>query len=594
MNSVLEHRGPDDYGIYTNSLVSLGHRRLSIIDVSKKGHQPMFYSHKNKKVAIVFNGEIYNFLELKQDLTKKGYKFQSETDTEVILASYIEYGAKCVDKFNGMWAFGIYDLKEEKLFLSRDRFGKKPLYYYLDETKLIFSSEIKSILKHDIKPKLNKDSIDFYLSLGFIPAPYSIYKDIFKLESSQNLIYDLKSKKVNKYFYYTLPGYNPVYNKEQLIQEGRELFKESVRLRLISDVPLGAFLSGGLDSSAVVAQMADYVDITKLNTFSIGFEGDFDESQYSKLMQDTLGTILHHKYFKEKAFKKLIETGEIFHYYDEPFSEHSMFPTYILSKLARKYVTVSLSGDGGDEIFAGYPRYKIAAQLTLINKFPKSIRKIFLKLLNRFNISKTYSIKQGLNLSLLSPENFYSEARPEIYTPKITKKILKEKMKYCLKLSKGDLIEAVRLMDILFYTLPDRFLLNVDRASMSHSLEVRCPFLDYRLLEYSSKIPSKWKCNSFNTKILMRKLLKGIIPEEIIKREKVGFTPPLTEWVSGPEYTNEIGVALRELYREKIIMKKWHKFYKRIINNQDKISKNYKIRLFLLWKWYKYWILDRP
>lgn len=588
MNNSLKHRGPDGEGTYFGKGVSLGHRRLAIIDLSEKGKQPMSYFHKGRKVIIIYNGEVYNFLEIKKELEEKGYKFKSKTDTEVILASYFEWGFDCVNKFNGMWAFCIYDLNKKILFLSRDRFGKKPLYYFYKK-KFIFSSELKGILQHKIKPKLNSDSVDLYLSLGFIPAPYSIYKDISKLEASQNLIYNLKSGKIKKYFYYSLPKYNPIYDKKQLIEEGRALLKDSARLRLISDVPLGAFLSGGLDSSAVVAQMSDYVDLTKLNTFSIGFEGKFDESKYSKLMKNTLGTIHHHKYFKEDNFKKFLEKGEIFYYYDEPFSEHSMFPTSSLSKLARKYVTVSLSGDGGDEIFAGYPRHKIAAQLILIKKFPKSIRKFSLKLLSKLKIPKTDSIKQGLNLSLFSPENFYSEARPEIYKPKITKKILKEKMKYCLKLSDGDLTEAVRLMDILIYTLPDRFLLNVDRASMSHSLEVRCPFLDYRFLEYSSKIPSKWKCNIINTRILMREILNGIIPDEIIKRKKVGFTPPLIDWINKPEYTCDMNLALEELYNKKIISKEWSEFYKDIIKKQDKISNGFKIRLFLLWKWSLYW-----
>jgi asparagine synthase (glutamine-hydrolysing) len=582
MNNSLKHRGPDGEGTYFGKKVSLGHRRLAVIDLSEKGKQPMSYFNKGKKVIIVYNGEVYNFLEIKKELEEKGYKFKSKTDTEVILASYFEWGFDCVNKFNGMWAFCIFDLRKNILFLSRDRFGKKPLYYFYDKKKFIFSSELKGILKHKINKKINRESVDLYLSLGFIPAPYSIYKDISKLEASQNLIYNLKSGKIKKYFYYSLPEYNPIYDKKQLIEEGRTLLKDSVRLRLISDVPLGAFLSGGLDSSAVVTQMSDYVDLTKLNTFSMGFEGKFDESKYSKLMKNTLGTIHHHKYFKEENFKEFLDGGKIFYYYDEPFSEHSMFPTSSLSKLVRKYVTVSLSGDGGDEVFGGYPRYKINEQLEILRKIPKDIRKILIKLTKG-------KIKEGIRLSLKNKEEFYSEARPEIYKPKITKKILKEKMKYCLKLSDGDLTEAVRLMDIFIYTLPDRFLLNVDRASMSHSLEVRCPFLDYRFLEYSSKIPSKWKCNIFNTRIIMREILKGTIPDEIIKRKKAGFTPPLINWINKPEYTNDMKLALEELYNKKIIDKEWYEFYKDTIKKQDKISKGFKIRLFLLWKWYLYW-----
>jgi len=589
MNNSLKHRGPDAEGEYLDKKISLGHRRLSIIDLSKKANQPMNYDHNNKKVIIVYNGEIYNFKELRDDLGKKGYKFASNSDTEVILASYLEYGFECVKKFNGMWAFCIYDLKKNIIFLSRDRFGKKPLYYFFDEKKFIFSSELKGILKHKITPEIKKESIDLYLSLGFIPAPYSIYKNIYKLEASQNLIFDLSNHEINKYFYYHIPEYFPIKNKKELIRQGKALLKNAVKLRLVSDVPLGAFLSGGIDSSSIVAQMSDFIDLKNLNTFSIGFEGKYDESTYSKLMKNLLKTKHHHEYFSEKDFNYVLDKEKLFYYYDEPFSEQSMFPTFNLSKLTRKYVTVALSGDGGDEIFSGYSRYKIAKQLEFIRKLPLFIRKLLLKVTSLSKKGFLKNLEEGLKLSLLPLKKFYSESRTYIYKPEITKKILDEKMSYCLNLTKNNLPEAVRLMDIIFYTLPDRFLLNVDRASMSNSLEVRCPFLDYRLLEYSMKIPSKWKLSLFDTKIILKDILKKILPNKILKRKKVGFTPPLIEWINKSEYTSEIKKARDVLYKEKIINREWKEFYNNVIDKKDDLSKNYKIRLFLLYKWWEYW-----
>lgn len=589
MSSFLIHRGPNSEGVYSDKNCSLSHKRLSIIDLSKKANQPMEYSYKRKKAIIVYNGEIYNFKEIKKDLIKKGYKFKTDSDTEVILASYFEYGEDCVKKFNGMWAFCIYDINKKILFLSRDRIGKKPLYYYSNKKKFIFSSEIKGILNHNLNFKLDKNSIDLYLSLGFIPSPYSIYQNISKLEPRQNLIYDLNKKSLKKYYYYDYPKYSPIYNKKELIKQGKNLLKNSVKLRLISDVPVGAFLSGGLDSSIIVSQMSDFMNLNNLNTFSIGFSGKYDESQYSNLIKNFFNTKHHSKYFAEKDFQNLLEKKNIFYYYDEPFSEHSMFPTFELSELTKKYVTVSLSGDGGDEIFGGYPRYQIARQLEFLKKIPKILREIMLFIFGNLPILNKTKIKEGLNLSLYSKKEFYSKARDYIYKPEITKKILEEKMQYCLELSKNNLSEAVRLMDIIFYTLPDRFLLNIDRASMANSLEIRCPFLDYRFLEYSMKIPVKLKVSKTKTKILMREIIKEDIPKKILNRKKAGFTPPLIDWINKPFYLDKLKNILEELYTKKIIDKNWYDFYNKILEKNEDIFKFYKIRLFLLWKWAKYW-----
>jgi len=585
MNNSLKHRGPDAEGSYFDKNLSLGHRRLSILDLSKKGSQPMTYANKKKSAIIVFNGEIYNYQEIRKVLQKKGYKFKSNSDTEVILASYLEWGFDCVNKFNGMWAFCIYDKQKNILFLSRDRLGQKPLYYYFNEGKFIFSSEIKGILQHKIKKEFSKDAIDLYFSMGFIPSPYSIYKNIYKLEARQNLIFDLGNKKIKKSYYFDYLEYKPIYDKGALIQEGKDLIKSATKYRLIADVPTGAFLSGGIDSSTVVSEIVKNLGRKHLTTYSIGFEEKYDETPYIEIMQKVLSVKHNHKYFQKGDFEEILK--KIFYFYDEPLCDPSMFPTFMLSKFARESLTVALSGDGGDEMFGGYPRHKMASQMELIRKMPVPLREILIKLLA---FKKMGKLSEGLRLSLLPAEDFFSEARIDIYKPEIYKKISKNNFKECLKLSKGDLTEATILMDRYFNTMGDNYLAKVDRASMAFSLEVRSPFLDYRFLEYASKIPSKWKASKFNEKILLKEIIKGLIPDKIINRKKKGFTPPIEKWLLKKKYQKQLDYAVNDLFNKKIIDENWVKFYKeRILGKKDQIAKTYQIRLFLFYGWWKYW-----
>lgn len=588
MNNSLRHRGPDAGGILIKKGVSLGHRRLSIIDLSKKASQPMKYSHKGNEVVIVFNGEIYNFLEIKKELEKKGYKFKSHSDTEVILASYIEWGQECVKRFNGMWAFCVYDIKKNILFLSRDRIGKKPIYYHIDNKKFIFSSELKGILKHDINRGLSKEAIDLYFSLGFIPSPYSVYKNIFKIEARQNLIYDLKKKKVDKYYYYRYPEYAPKKDKTKLITEGKALLEEATKKRLISDVPLGAFLSGGLDSSAVVYFMKKEIG-DKLNTFSIGFEGKYDESKEAKKIAKEFQTNHHHRYFHESDFKRILK--EIFYYYDEPLADASIFPTFFLSEFAKKGLTVALSGDGGDEVFGGYPRYSIGRQMEFLREIPPILRKCFLAVIPKKRIPLVLKrFREGIRLSLLKKEELYSEAREEVYKPEVYKKLVLNKFSEALKLSKDNLTEAIIIMDRYFNTLADNYLVKVDRASMANSLEVRSPFLDYRLIEFASKIPVEHKSSLSQGKILFREMMKDILPREIVNKKKTGFTPPIEDWLLKSEYDKELKEALEKLYAKRLISGEWREFYlKEVFNNKEQLHKVYRVRLYLFYKWAKYW-----
>ncbi|MBD3249389.1 asparagine synthase (glutamine-hydrolyzing) [Candidatus Woesearchaeota archaeon] len=616
MNEVIEHRGPDDNGSYTDKGVSLGQRRLSILDLSNAGHQPTFYSKEtgafseifNKEeynkflrgrlksiTSIVFNGEIYNFKELRSELSGKGYSFNTKTDTEVILAGYIEWGTECVKKFNGMWSFCIHDHEKNIFFCSRDRLGQKPFYYYLKDGKFIFASELKSILEYkDLglgeEYNINKDALDLYFSLGFIPSPYSIYKDVYKLEPRYNMIFDLEKKELKKWEYYEIDGYDPVYDKKEIIEEGKNILRDATRLRMIADVPVGAFLSGGLDSSVVVGAMKDFTDLSNLNTFSIGFEGKFDESEYIHIAKDYFGTKHHHRYFKEDDFQNLV--GKYASIYDEPLGDYSCFPTYDVSRMARKNVTISLSGDGGDEMFGGYNVHVLGKRMEIIRKIPWIFRKIGAKIPSRKNLNSYQSLfllKEAFRLSLSPKENIYSDALPDLgFKPKVYNEWTKKNMKYCLEKSKGNLGEAMRLNDLLFNTLPDNFLVKVDRASMANSLEVRSPFLDYRFIEFSQKIPSRWKTSLFKTKKIMRDIIKDIVPEKIVKRGKQGFTPPLERWILNEKYEKDLNNALE--YVKKLSLDAYEFYLNKALKEDNTMYNIYKIRLFLFGKWYEKWI----
>ncbi len=594
MNDAIKHRGPDDSGIFADNNVTLGHQRLSIIDLSSAGHQPFVYNHKNRKVVIVFNGEIYNFQEIKMDLEAKGYKFFSKSDTEVLLASYLEWGYECVNHFNGMWAFVIYDTGNKIFFCSRDHTGKKPLYYYNQNEKFIFSSELKGILTSNDsiarEDNIDPQALGLYFSLGFIPAPYTIYKNIFKLEARQNLVFDLTNKSIRKWYYYEIPEYKPVYDKRKLIEEGRALLKDAVRLRLISDVPVGAFLSGGLDSSAIVGEMSAFVKLKNLHTFSVGFEGKYDETPYIELVKDYYGTIHHHVMFKEKDFEQLIDIYAWI--YDEPFGDFSGFPAYDISKIAKQYVTVVLSGDGGDEIFGGYPTYVNGRRMELIRKLPKWLRTAGSRIpakKNLNNLTSLYALQEAFKISLYPYEQYYAVSmEKDLLKSEIYKSWTIEKLKNCYEKSGGSFAETLRLYDLLYNTLSDHFLAKVDRASMAVAVETRSPFLDYRFIEFAQKIPVKWKVDLFKTKKLMREIIKGLVPKEIIKRGKQGFVPPLAEWIKNEKYLPIMEEAIENLTK---IDSDLAVFLKdKVLKEQNIIYTQYRIRLFIFSIWWRKWI----
>jgi len=611
MNKAIKHRGPDDEGVYLDNKkgfsVGLGHVRLAILDLSEKGHQPMGLTSEGKIIykdkdlnkadfVIVYNGEVYNYKEL---IDKYNLKVETGTDTEVILRLYQKLGFDCVKEFNGMWAFCIFDKKKKLLFCSRDRLGVKPFYYYWDGKEFIFSSELKGILavkKLNKKENINKEAVQLYFALGFIPAPWSIYNNTFKLEARQNLILDLDKKEIKKYYYWMLPEYDPIYDKKKLIEEGKKLLYDAVKIRMRSDVPVGAFLSGGLDSSTVVSVMRKFTDLKNLHTFSIGFEGKYDETPYIKIVVNKLKTNHHHYYFKEKDFEELIDKYNWI--YDEPFGDYSGFPTYKVSEMAKEFVTVVLSGDGGDEVFGGYNSHLAAYRLSLIKKIPKFMRKLIYKILSKiikkdnlnswFNLS---TLKEAFRLSLVDEKEFYIKAfEGKRYLPKIYKKWSKEKMRESLKLANGNFVEAVRIYDLLFSTLPDHFLTKVDRASMNVALEVRSPFLDYRFAEFSQLIPTNYKLDVKKGKLLMRELIKELLPEEIVNRGKQGFTPPLEEWVLKDKYIKKVREFLESEIKD-LDNNLYTFFGENVLKNaKEKLSKIYLIRALLFMWWWKKWI----
>lgn len=530
------HRGPDDRGIFIKGNVGLGNNRLAVLDISSNGHQPMLDNEKS--ICIVYNGEMYNFMELRQEL-KKEYKFKSNSDTEVVIYAYKKWGVNCLQHLNGMFAFVLYDVKKNLLFGARDRRGEKPLKYFFDGKTFIFASEIKGILPVlKDKPKMDIDAIGDYLTLQYVPAPKTGFKNIFKLPSASYFIFKDGKLNINKYW-------NLDFSKKLNLSENDwvELLEakveQCVKSRMVSDVPIGSFLSGGVDSSAVTAFMA--MNSSKaIKTFSMGFsDPKFDETKFSRQIAKKYRT--DHSYIKvnPKIFEE--ELSKMSEYYDEPFADNSLIPTLFLSRFARSGVTVALSGDGGDENFAGYDRYNIVTFSDYYEYVPKFLRNgIIYPIVNSlFFISPNLLTSRIKTFSDTFDLPFYKKY---IYYKKFfdneDKKFIDFKYKrdtflidkYIYNKKLSDVDNALR-SDINSY-LPEDLLYKIDIASMSVGLEVRAPLLDYKLMELSAKIPSNLKIKNFDKKYIFKKMLidKNILPENIVNRPKRGFNPPIGTW----------------------------------------------------------------
>lgn len=549
MTDTITYRGPDDDGFYINKNIGLGHRRLAIIDLSLAGHQPM--SNEDSTVWIVFNGEIYNFNELRPDLEKRGHRFRSHSDTETIIHLYEEYGEKCLQYLRGMFAFAIWDAKQQKLFLARDRVGKKPLKYYIGKDFIVFASELKALLKDPEVPReIDYEAIHHYLTFQYVPHPMTGFKGIQKLPPAHYLNVTLTGPKAivsQPKRYWRLD-----YSKKLKLSENEwkkiiiEKLEEAVKIRMIADVPLGAFLSGGIDSSTIVALMAKNSS-KPIKTFSIGFkEASHNELPYARLIADKFKTE-HTEFIVEPKTLEILPT--IIYHYEEPYADSSAIPTYYVSKLTRKHVTVALNGDGGDENFAGYPWYNIHKYTGFYSHIPAIIQKLirggvvfgahFVKntLLNR-GVRFANSIGETPQQRYLRYISyFHSDEKGELYAPEFLR--LSENYDsfdflntYFQEASGSDPIDQALYVDINSY-LPDDLLVKVDIASMAVSLEGRSPFLDHEFMELCAAIPSGLKLKGLEKKYILKRAIESLIPHENIYRRKKGFGVPIEHWFRG-------------------------------------------------------------
>jgi len=595
MNKKIEHRGPDDGGVYISpdKKVGLGHRRLSIIDLSPLGHQPMNYLNR---YWIVFNGEIYNFQEKREFLEKNGYAFNSHSDTEVLMALYDKFGKKCLEHLRGMFSFAIYDEQKKTIFCARDRVGKKPFKYYMGDSVFIFASELKAILTQpEYKKEVDYVAIHHYLTLQYCPAPLTGFKDIKKLEPAHYLFIDLKTKKIEKERYWKLD-----YSKKLDLSEDEwkkkimEKLEEAVKLRMIADVPLGAFLSGGIDSSAIVGLMNKFSD-KPVKTFSIGFEEkEYNELKYAKIVAEKFKT--DHKEFivKPDAIDLL---PMLVRQYEEPYADSSALPAYYVSKMTRDFVTVALNGDGGDENFAGYSRYS-AFQFSLwYEKFlplhnlivlpitkllARTIKNTFFERAHRFSQTLTEDYRRRY---MTYTAYFTNDQKSELYTNELKEKVWHYDT-YDLIAKKFDEAETESKMDQALYAdfaayLPEDLLVKVDIDSMTVALEGRSPFLDHELLELTAKIPFKLKIKGRNNKkYILKEALRGLVPNEVMFRPKMGFGVPIEAWFRGElkNYTHDILLSDKAINRG--LFKK--AYVEKILNEHSETTINCAYRIWAL------------
>lgn len=547
MTCRLSHRGPDAAGYHIEPETGLyfGHRRLSIVDLSD-GAQPM--QTVDGRYSIIFNGEIYNHAELRRELEACGRVFQTDhSDTEVLLHGYAEWGAALIPKLNGMWAFALWDRREQKLFLSRDRFGKKPLYWFQNGGTFGFASELTAVLEHPRSPRsVSRKALQKLFAYALIPAPHSIIAGIAKLPAGHNLTISPGSEpRIERYWRFTIEPDETMEERSEddLAEELRERLDRSVQRRLMADVPLGVFLSGGVDSSAIAALAAKHVGADRLRTFSIGFtEPSFDESAFAQRAASFIGT--RHESEMLDLDKACESLPQIFDGLDEPQGDNSLLPTWLLSRFTRRHVTVALGGDGGDEMFAGYDTFPGLAKADLYSKLvPKPMHQVFRALaglmpVSHSNISLDFKIKRGMR-GASYPRSLWNPVWLGALEPKEIERMFGEAVDmedlYSEAIETWDACGQSHLVDrtLQFYTevyLQDGILAKVDRASMMHGLEARSPFLDIEVADFARRLPHRFKLRDGVTKYLLKKALEPILPNDIIYRKKKGFGTPVGAW----------------------------------------------------------------
>jgi len=560
MRDSFSYRGPDDSGLWANDdqSVVLAHRRLSIIDRTHNGHQPMIDA--DTQCVIAFNGEVYNYREIRIELEALGYQFNTQSDTEVVLKSYIEYGRDCVQKFNGMFAISIWDPRVNQLFMLRDRLGIKPLYYYQDEEQFIFASECKAIdIALPQKAEINAELIDQYMSFGYVPGENTLQQGIKKLLPGHQAIYDLVSKELTIEQYWDVP-FETQEDKgfDYYLNEGKALLNSAIDLRLRSDVPLGIFLSGGIDSSAVVGLLAERTS-EPLQTYSVAYDfgKDFNETYYAKMISDKFNTNHHELFLKPETFRDFIP--EYIRLMDEPVTESAAIALYFLSKMTTQDVTVVLSGEGSDEIFGGYDLYRYMVVIEKYRNIVGSKGASLIAGLSKLPGLSTSKIGKYLQMAAKPLHERYKGI--STYDERIKSSLYRSEFK--AQLQKGGQAKEVKaflsklfsnkgadvLSQMLYFDtktwLVDDLLIKADRMSMASSLELRVPFLDYRLVEFAAKMPSKYKIKNGQGKYLLKKMMEGLLPDEIIYRKKMGFPTPLKMMFQGAlkDYSSELLLA---------------------------------------------------
>jgi len=594
MCDVIHHRGPDDTGVFIDEGIGLGHKRLSIIDL-KTGHQPIY--NEDGSIVIVFNGEIYNFKGLREQLEKKGHKFYTSSDTEVIVHLYEDFGERCVEKLRGMFAFAIWDSNKKKLILARDRLGIKPLYYTFFDGILLFGSEIKSILQYEeIKREVNLKALNDFLTFCYVPAPRTMFKGIKKLPQGCILVYENRSIRIQKYWNIELnPNQN--FNESYYVNKLKKLLEESVKMRLMSEVPLGAFLSGGLDSSTVVAIMSSLMD-EPVKTISAVFEDTkYDESNYAKIVAEHFETEHHEVVISAKDVRIL---PKIIWHFDEPILDASAIPEYLISEKAKKYVKVVLVGEGADEIFLGYDQYKVIPKIYAHKHlFPIAKRMVpIFSLISKFPFRKMRRYADFVSKianSLGDPKETYKsfiERFTDIEKEKLMRDFIFDKSGHIFNKyfdgnnTKDGIIKSIALFD-MNVTLPDMFLMNVDKMTMAHSIEARVPFLDHRLVEFANTIPIDLKLKGFEGKYILKRAMKDTLPKEILKRKKHPFIVPIVDW-----FEEDLGELAEHLLFEEDIRRQGYfnyDFVKKVLSKKNP-DYNQPLALFYFAVWHKIFI----
>lgn len=589
----LNHRGPDDEGILQHGPMLLGHQRLSIIDLSDKAHQPM--ADHSGRYWVVLNGEIYNFKALRRELEQKGAQFRTQSDTEVVLEAYKAWGEACLQAFNGMFALALWDEAEQKLFLARDRMGEKPLFYLELEDGLAFASELPALLQHPAcKREVDTGALGHYLMLGYNTGENTLVRNIRRLPAASSLVVQ-KGRAPKLATYWDLAAH--VLNKRsfasvrQAAGELRDVIDDSVKLRLVGDVPLGAFLSGGLDSSTVVASMAQHMPREQIKSFTMGFaQNTFDETEHAAAVAKHLGVTHAQTKITPAAsmLEKCLMTAAV-----DPLADTSIVPTFLLAQFARQHVTVALSGDGGDECFAGYKTYVANRLHAALQPMPSWLWRCVSAAVDRFlpvkfhKVGFDYSLRQFLRGMLLSPWRahyswrtlFTHDELHEIVQPEWVASIeahdpFAEFEKHFTAVTKADFLNQALYVDMKTW-LVDDVLVKVDRATMAHGLESRAPFLDHRVVEFAASLPSDYKLNGFTGKYILKESQKDRLPAHILHRRKEGFNAPFAHWFTDElkdfAYAELKNPALTALLRPSTIDKIWKDHQDRVRDNGFKL-----------------------